>query len=52
MNKKEQPFEEQPPLFDPEDYNPVPAWEFYDDLYGHAKNISCSEFLDPACVRN
>lgn len=31
MKKKQPPFDDQPPLFDPEDYNPVPAWELYDD---------------------
>ncbi|MGD9161995.1 MAG: ATP-dependent DNA helicase RecQ [Desulfobacteraceae bacterium] len=31
MIKKQPPFDDQPPLFDPEDYNPVPAWELYDD---------------------
>ena len=31
MVKKQPPHNDQPPLFDPEDYNPVPAWELYDD---------------------
>ena len=31
MNKKQPPFTEQPPLFDEEYYEPIPAWELYDE---------------------
>lgn len=31
MTKKQPPFDEQPPLLDDEYYNPLPAWEVYDE---------------------
>ena len=52
MNKKQPPFEKQPPLFDPEEYNPVPAWELYDDPPGPAQKESDSNKKSEAAKKN
>ena len=40
--KKTPPYNDQPPLFDPDDYNPVPAWELYDDMPEPAEKKAAS----------